>query len=408
MKLFEQHISARWFFTARQSRKSALGLPKLLLATLLIAIFFTAPLVNAKSTPTIKLSQSAEQVWQRQQVLITLTVITDDPFARLEVDSFSQEGFSITPFELQRIESDKQTTLTLKWAVFAFVAGKHALKLPRVRYRPNRGRMQTLALKTLALKVRRLPLYVSPTMPVGKISLASNWKEGWLVTTDSLLEWQIILEGKGVTKQFMPPLSRQIISTQSVDVLPIKRTQEVSKLEQGINQKRHYLIPIKALKSGVLNLPEIKVQYFEPTTGKLQKTLLTPPFVLALNKWLLGSTLFLFTLFLIYITYIGIKKISKLLSKRKKLAEALQQLSQATNYQQIRNALNQYSQAKGWGENLVLEKMSVLCEQQAGGVVDFKNEIIKLQALQFSQLSHRQKSDLQKIKDNLLSSLKKC
>ena len=103
MKLFKQHISARRFLTARQIRKFTLSVFRLLLATLFIVLFLTAPLVNAKSTPTIKLSQSAEQVWQRQQVLITLTVITDDPFARLEFDSFSHEGFSINPFELQRL-----------------------------------------------------------------------------------------------------------------------------------------------------------------------------------------------------------------------------------------------------------------------------------------------------------------
>ena len=300
-------------------------------------------IAHAQKSPTIKLSQSAQQVWQRQQVLITLEVITDDPFSRLEVDSFKQQGFSIIPFDLQRVEANKQTTLTLKWAVFPFVSGKHLLQLPRVRYRPNSGRKQTLALETPVLTVRRLPVYVPPTMPVGNIELASYWDEDWLVSTGELLEWKVKVIGNGVVEQTMPPLSRQLTSNQSAKILLLKSTKSTLKTETGISHQKLYTVPLKASKSGLLNLPNITVQYFEPSSGKLEKALLKPPIIIALNKGLQIFIVLLFVALLTFLTIISIKKLKQFYRKKRKLRQAIQKLSQATNYAQIRTALNQYT-----------------------------------------------------------------
>ena len=264
------------------------------------------------------------------------------------------------------------------------------MKLPRVRYRPNRGRIQTLALKTLALNVRRLPLYVSPTMPVGKISLASNWKEGWLVITDNLLEWQVILEGKGVAKQFMPALSRQLGSTDAVEILPLQKSDKTLKMVTGITHKRQYNIPLKVHESGFVNLPEIKIQYFEPTAGKLEKAHLSLPFVIAINKGLLGFVILLsVALFSVFLFMLG-TKIKYILRSKKKQRQAIQALSQATNCKQIRTALNQYTLAKGWGDNLALDELPKLEAQDRRNLVKnalLEKTINKLQAQQFSQQS---------------------
>jgi hypothetical protein len=341
--------------------------------------------VHAQNTPVIKLSQSAQQVWQRQQVLITLEVITDDPFARLEVDSFKQQGFSIIPFDLQRVESNKQTILTLKWAIFPFVSGKHLLQLPRVRYRPNSGRKQTLALKTPSLTVRRLPVYVPPTMPIGKIELVSYWDEGWLVSTGELLEWKLKVIGNGVAEQTMPPLSRQLTSNQSAKIFLLKSTKSTFKTDAGINQQKFYTIPLKASNSGLLNLPNIEVQYFEPNSGKLEKVFLNPPFTLALNKWLQIFIIISFVVLLGVLITIGFKNLKRVYRKRKKQKQALHKLSQATDYAQIRTALNQFTSAKGWGENLALERLPMLHAHQGEKSTRLKDTVNKLQAIEFSQ-----------------------
>ncbi len=364
----------------------------------------SSSIVSAEKPISVKLSQSSQQVWQRQQVLITLEVVTDDPFSRLEVDIFSQNGFSVTAFDLQRIESNKHTTLTIKWAVFPFIAGKQALKLPRVRYRPNSGRMQTLALKALPLNVRRLPLYVPPTMPVGKISLKNSWEKGWLVITHNLLEWQVTVKGKGVAKQFMPPLSRQLESTDAIEILPLQKSDKTIKTVTDLTHQRHYIIPLKVRSNGFVNLPKIEIQYFEPISGKLAKTHLSPPFVIALNRWLLGFIFLLFVALLSVFLFMLVTKIKHVFNKQKKQKQAIRQLSQATNYQQIRAALNQYALVKGWGENVALKTLPMLKAQGGVTSVLLEETINKLLAIQFSQKSSG--VEIIEIKNDLLQCLR--
>ncbi|HIO96624.1 MAG TPA: hypothetical protein EYG71_01695 [Leucothrix sp.] len=354
---------------------------------------FSSAILYAKQKITVDLSQSDQQVWQRQQVLITLTVQTDDPFSRLEVDDFSEKGFSIIPFELQRTESNQQTTLTLKWVIFPFVSGKHSIELPRIRYRPNSGRIQTLQLKPLPLQVRKLPIYVPPTMPVGEIILQSKWDESWLVSTKSLLEWQVTMQGKQLAKQTMPPLTRQLSSNKSLEILPLQTTNEMIKSDQGFTHLRNYTIPLKAIKTGLLNLPTLEVQYFEPIAGKLQTAQLSPPFVLSINKWLLRAIGILLLIAVVLLLFFITKMIATSLRKSAKIKQALHQLKQATTYEEVRDALNQLALAKGWENNLSLSQFIDLWQEQSRDKGLLTDAIKTLQSQQFSP------TDNNKIKD---------
>lgn len=352
--------------------------------TIVLLTFFLSNFVSAQEMPIVTLKQSAQQVWQRQQVLITLEVNTNDPFSRLEIDDFQQKGFSIIPYELQRTETKESTQLVIKWVIFPFVAGTQNLELPRVRYRPNSGRIKILDLKELSIQVRRLPVYVPPTMPVGKINLQSTWSESWLTTTNNLLEWQIMLDGIGVAKQTMPPVTRQIMSTDSLQILPIQSFQKAPKTERGITNKLHYKIPLKATKSGKLALPKVEIQYFEPLSGKLQMASLSPPFVLSLNKWLLWliALLILFVAVVLFILLVYFLK--QALRKSALRKNILNQLSQATNYQQVRDALNQLALTHGWGKNMSLSKFLLMWELKFGKSHGLTEAISALQAQKFS------------------------
>ena len=360
-----------------------------LVLLIILQQILSTSIVHAKQKITVSLTQSAQQVWQRQQVLITLKVQTDDPFSRLEVDDFSKQGFSITPFEQQRTELNQQTTLTLIWAVFPFVSGQHTIELPRIRYRPNSGRIQTLKLQDLSLQIRKLPIYVPPTMPVGKISLQSKWGESWLVTTKNLLEWQITLIGKQLAKQTMPPLSRQLVSNKSFEILPLQTINKALQSEDGITHQRSYTIPLKAIKNGLLNLPTLEVQYFEPTTGTLQTTRLSPPFVLSINKLILGILLSLILIAAVVLLFYVIKVLKHSLKKSAKRKLALQQLKQATSYSQIKNALNQLALAKGWEENLSLLQFTHHWEGKSRNTL-LTDTINTLQSQQFSKASNKE------------------
>ena len=228
---------------------------------------------------TIDLNLSKETVWQREQVIITLEVKTKDMFARLDREDFKQDGLSIVPFDLEQEEKGKDLTLRYQWAVYPFIRGEQQLKLPRIRYRPNSGRPITLSLKPLFLKVLSLPIYVPPTMPVGKISLNSQWDNGHIILSRRIQHWNILADSIGVAPQTLPAITRQLRSNNSLQVLPPQRTSKIVKTRGGVlsnNQTKLirsqiYQVPLKALSMGILKFPEVSVQYFDPELGSCRK-----------------------------------------------------------------------------------------------------------------------------------------
>ena len=356
----------------------------ILLFLLLFGLSLQANARTRQSKPEVSLKQSAQHVWQRQQVLITLEVLTDDPFSRLEVEEFQQKGFSIRAFPLKRVEAKTTTRLILKWLVFPFMAGKQVLKLPEIVYRPNRGRKQKLSLEDIEIQVRKLPIYIPPTMAVGKIQLKSIWKNAWFINTQALTEWQIQVIGTNVAQQTMPPIKRQILSNKSLKIFPIQATSKVLQTESGIINQRTYKIPFKALENGKLNLPVVEVQYFEPESGKLQNTSITPPFVVALNQ---GLFWFLFLIAALISLFVFIKLLLLLINfsvKYYREKQAIKLLDKAKNYSQLRSAVIQLSVVEGWSDNLSLPKFLQVWEKKFGKAPRLEEKLEKLQRQYFS------------------------
>jgi len=359
---------------------------------------------NAELKPAVKLS--ADHVWQREQVIVRVGPKTNDPFARLEVDTFTQHGLSIISQVQERSEKMQESSYTLskQWIVFPFIAGEHRLQLPRIRYRPNRGRIQTLSIPEATLTVKHLPIYVPPTMPVGKISLNGIWDEGILVTNKTLQQWQISVTGEGVAEQTLHPISHQLVSTKNYAIFPARTTQKMLQTQRGITYQRTYTIPFKANKNGRLALPVISVQYFDPASGKLRKTQLEPPFIIALNSWLQW-------LIALAILAPGITLIITISQKTKLWAsryaqhkKARQLLKNANTYEQAREALKLLSVSQGWKENITLTEFISLWKQNHNSKAKEPEAAIQqLQAYKFS--SSRNENEIRQITKRILNNL---
>ena len=354
----------------------------------ILSMLFFSVITQAKEIPLLKIKQSAQQIWQRQQLIITLELITKDPFARLEADDFQQKGWDISAFPLQRIEQKTKTRLILKWIAFPFIAGKQTIKLPEIAYRPNRGRKQLLTqlvtINDINIQVKKLPIYIPPTMPVGKIKLQNRWNNGLLINTQDLSEWKIHVIAKNVVKQTMPAIKQQIISNESLQILPIQSSTKVLKSDSGIINQRSYIIPFKAQTNGQLKLPKIELQYFEPESGKLQTARLNPPFVIALNHglfWILASV---GTFFILFVFSKILLLIINFIKKGYRIKQAIKLLDKAKNYPQLRSAIIQLAIVEGWDANLTLPKFLQRWENKFGKSIELEEKISRLQKQYFS------------------------
>lgn len=349
-------------------------------------LLFFSQVSFAKEKPTVVVRQSSQQIWQRQQLLLTLQVNTDDTFSRLEADDFTMKGWHVIPFPMKSVEGQDETQLTLKWAIYPFASGKQSIQLPEIRYRPNRGRKQILPTKKITIQVQKLPIYIPPTMPVGNIKLESSWNDGVYKHNNELAEWRVKVLAENVVEQTMPPIKQQIKSTESLYILPIQSFASTSMTEEGVINQRDYIIPVKALSNGKIDIPKIEVQYFDPIKAKLEKVTLNPPFIISLNKivfWV-GSLFILFSLLLLLLRLLFLAE--KFLSIYCQKKQAIELLNKASNYQQVRSAVNQLSIVEGWEPNQSLSEFLQNWEKKFGKSIRLQEKVVSLQMKYFSRV----------------------
>jgi len=211
----------------------------------------------------------------------------------------------------------------------------------------------TIPIPAFTVSVKSLPAYIPPTMPVGRIEIEHSLPDN-LINTNTLTYWKLTLKGDGLPAQWLPAVLRQIQSNDEIRYSPVTSERSNAAGVNGMLSTVTHTIPLKALTNGVLDLPDIHAQYFDPVDGRL-KTLATKEHSLyalsyiwrAVLLLLLGSLLYKGTRQLIIV-------IQRKRLQRKRFKTALEQISQAETAYEIRTALNQIALAENWLVNLSL------------------------------------------------------
>ncbi len=336
---------------------------------------------------------SSSNVWQRQQVILSVEATTTDEFARLETQALDLSDFEVIelPYTALKSETEKnKRTIKVGWILFPLVAGRYEIELPKIYYRPSSGQRKKLKFPIKILNIKALPSYVPPTMPVGKVVIENSLdagKYGRLHTTKTLTNWNIKVITNDVLPQTIPPVLNQIKKNSALEVLPETIKQITTKNFSGLKNSTHYQLPIKALKSGRLSLPELSIQFFDPQDNTLKKALSKSPIHWALNPYLqlfLAIVAFIIILLALFKAY---KKINNYLKKQQNIRHAKNKIQQAKNTTELRDALQHYAQANGWQENTTLEQWLDNWQSQNRENNKIASVLEHLQSVQFEERS---------------------
>jgi hypothetical protein len=121
----------------------------------------------------------------------------------------------------------------------------------------------------------------------------------------------------------------------------------------------NHSIPFKALESGFLKLPEIKLQYFDPISGKI-KTVISPTKDVFVLSFLWRIVLIVFILLiLIYALNISYKKWQRFEFSKMKRAHAIQTLAEDNNIKGVRESIRLLAEAEYWSKNITLSQWGV-------------------------------------------------
>ena len=343
---------------------------------------------------------SETQVWQREAVILEVSVQTPDAFARLRVDKLKIDGADVVALPFMREDSpsrqiDQKSTgqqvdtnkiLRLRWRIMPHYAGLKTIQLPLIRYFLNGAKKAQWQAPEQKLEVQALPPYFPPTLPIGLVNIDSYIEPKGLLNPNHLAYWHITLHSKTLTPTQFPPLLKQIQTNNNLQILPATLSTQTSFASASF--KQHYLIPFKPKHNGRLDLPELQWHWFNPQTGRLQQQYYQAkrPLVLA-TEWqiTLGLILSLISVFVGYRVLRRAYRTYQRYSSRRHLQKLLQQPTQVAA---IRAAMQECAKLHHWPQNLSIQQWLQYWDKAYGEDHNLHKAIRK-----FEQRSYRIKNN---------------
>lgn len=311
------------------------------------------------------LTISSTQPWEHQQVLVDVSVSTADRFASLSTKTLRIPGFEVFPIAPsmdKTIDNDiGQSMMRLGWVLSPLAAGQYHIELPPIEYRKSGRTERTYYFPKQTINVKALPPYIPPTMPVGRIHIASHVASDTVIFPNRLHYWDVTLIGNGVSPNWMPPLSRQIQSNNAIQFFPASTERVPLAKRDGLHSRVSYHIPFKAITNGRLALPYMRIQYFDPDSGRLVFASHRPQsaLVMSTSLWILfGGALCLVLLW----TGISLYRKFCLVRQRYRFRKmAIVAIRQARSFIELRRALKPLAKAEGWPSNMTLQTFALHC-----------------------------------------------
>jgi len=202
-------------------------------------------------------------IWQGQTIQVSIVQRLLRSSNEVVVEDAQFPGFYVEKLDQKISTQNNVKSVQLHWLFTAEVSGLMQLEPPAIEQR-GRGRWR-FYLPRVTIKVKPLPSYIPPTVPVGKLSI----RTGVVYENDKPL-WTIELQNEGQLPDEIYGMRRQLselnnVSMESVEVSSIQ-PESLSPLT-FIHQ---YRIPVPDWSWGFTDGPEVVVPYFDINEGQIK------------------------------------------------------------------------------------------------------------------------------------------
>ena len=334
------------------------------------------PAIDHKDKAPIRVTMQFSQtdVWLRQPVRVEMQIETAASIVALDTDTPRNSGMEIIALPLQRqpLPATKRTRHSLGWRLYPLTTGKQLLQLPPVRYQRDGVVTHRFYPPRLSLNVKPLPAYVPASMPVGKLALRVALPDARFRIRNRLDYLVLQPVGDVLPGQSLPALLRQFRSNETVKFYPAR--------PESTGSSPAWRIPFVVNRMGLINLPDLRLQYFDPDTGKLQTRHYATGRILVLSQWLVYSIYIALTIGLLLLLRTGVRKLRHRLYRYRKYRLAARTLQRARQPEEFRTALTHMAQAEGWPANLSLQRWLEYWQSRNPGNVFLHDPLLRLQA----------------------------
>ena len=327
-----------------------------------------------------ELSLSRSNPYERQQIIAQFSLKSNNPTSRLSInEDMKIQGFDsqLLPFKRTKLKEGIYL-IQIGIALSALRNGQLTLELPHLEYSVSGVSRKQFYFPKRKIDIKRLPLYLPPTIPVGIVKIQSKLPSTRLLKSDSIYYWNIELSGALNNTYQLPAILRQIKSNNHIKFLPADSRRSNITSTNNLTSIAHHSIPFKVLNSSFLKLPDIKLQYFDPVSGKIEDVFYISDYILVLSIFWRSVFGAFMILILVYITKLISKKWQRFKFSKYKREQALKLLKEENNIIRLRESIRLFSESEFWPKNLTISDWGKFWSGKYQTNNDFEEFIKKL------------------------------
>ncbi len=312
----------------------------------------------------IRYDLSADSVYTQQLMAIQFQLDSNDAYIslRIDIEPEADESYRLLGIRKTVLPETSRHRYRYLFKVLYKTAqsGALALTIPDLIYSEGGRDNYRLRFASQRLQVKPLPEYLPPYITMSAVDLESSISTPatWYrpLDTGRVYYWNIVITGIGLDAQSMPDIRQQINNKPGLRFLPpiLSAATEVSPDDSV--QKIRYSIPFIADSSGLLQLPDIRLHYFD--TGK--QRLVSKHYVQERLTVLSATIFWLLILVIAAIVVMLWRRLRQPVSRACRniydLYHARRQLQHAQTGQQMRAAMNRLGESLGWPANPTLSE----------------------------------------------------
>jgi len=295
-------------------------------------------------------SYNKSTVWQRQQILITASVITASKFARIELSDFNKTGVEIFKTEPTQVQLNTgQFKHTASWRLFPLLSGKQVFTPPSVNYRLSGKIQRKFFPPAREVNVKLLPSYIPPLMPVGKLIVNNS------ISPDDV--WNIEVSSPDISPTSLASL------TLPLDGITDIKLGEVITTAQSDDHFTHHA-PLLFTNSRLIKLPSLVFKTFNPITGKIVTQRTEDRSFIVISTWLKIALAVILTFIIYKLVFKLLRCTNSIINRNKKITTLINSIPDAKSPQELHAILNSYAEIQEWGSNLSLHQWSAIWSQK--------------------------------------------
>lgn len=262
--------------------------------------------------------------WQREAVVVRVQMQTSDYTARLKLDAPVDKNFISRTLNIKKnVLADGRYQFAAGWIFYPIETGAVELDLPAVRYQIAGSDRRRFYFPRQILRVKSLPSYLPPTLPIGKLTVSSY--------VDEANQWRLKIKSDALMPHGLPELDAQLAA--------ISRHAVVIDYSQQLNVDDYADVSVYSTDLPEWLLPlgnnlTLKIPYFDSQTGRLNNLSHTLPRSLMMPDWFWLVLLMFGLVMLFFMVRYFYPQIEKRINQRK-LREALRYANNANEMRKL-------------------------------------------------------------------------